>query len=83
MRREHVKGKMKEAEGRVLREVGKATGDRRLQARGALRQAAGKVESAVGKGQEKVDRMQDRRRVVRGGTVRVTRTKTTIKRRRS
>ena len=84
MRRDQVKGRMKEAEGRVLRGIGKATGSRKTEAKGVLRQAEGKVQTAVGRGREKMDEIADRARakragsrVVRGGTVRVRTTKTT------
>jgi uncharacterized protein YjbJ (UPF0337 family) len=39
MNKDRVKGKSKEIEGRVLRGVGKATGSRKTQAKGAVKQA--------------------------------------------
>ncbi len=90
MRRDQIQGKIKVAEGRTLRGIGKVTGNKRMQAKGALRQAEGKVQEAVGKGRENLERAAERTRardsgtrVVRGGTVRVTTTKkTTVKTRR-
>jgi uncharacterized protein YjbJ (UPF0337 family) len=49
MNKDELKGKMKDAAGRAEREVGKATGDKKTEAHGMLRQAEGKVQKAVGK----------------------------------
>ena len=49
MNKDELKGKIKDAAGRAEREVGKATGDMKTEARGILRQAEGKVQKAFGK----------------------------------
>jgi uncharacterized protein YjbJ (UPF0337 family) len=98
MDRDVMRGKVKVAEGKTLRGIGKVTGNRRMQAKGALRQAEGKIQETVGKGRERMERAADRAyarstgtkvvrkdsgtRVVRGGTVRVTTTKKTTVKRR-
>jgi uncharacterized protein YjbJ (UPF0337 family) len=84
MNSDRVKGKTKELEGRVLRSVGKATGSKRTQMRGVLRQAEGKLQSTVGRAKEKANRVADRvrsetneRNAERGKIVRVRTTRTT------
>jgi uncharacterized protein YjbJ (UPF0337 family) len=60
MNNDKVKGKTKELEGRVIRSVGKATGNRRVQMKGALRQAEGKLQSTVGRVKETASRAANR-----------------------
>jgi uncharacterized protein YjbJ (UPF0337 family) len=46
--RDQVKGRMKEAMGRVQEKAGKAGGSMKQQAKGLMKQASGKVQKAVG-----------------------------------
>lgn len=46
--RDQVKGTVKDAEGKVQEQVGKAIGSRKQQAKGLAKQAAGKVQKAYG-----------------------------------
>jgi uncharacterized protein YjbJ (UPF0337 family) len=48
MNDDQVKGKVKDVAGRVERQVGEWTGDKKAQADGALKQAEGKVQNAWG-----------------------------------
>ncbi len=48
MNRDRVEGSVKQAKGSLKEAVGKATGNRRLQAKGAADKAEGKVQNAVG-----------------------------------
>jgi uncharacterized protein YjbJ (UPF0337 family) len=54
MHKDQVEGAGKQARGVVKDAVGKATGDRKLQADGALDKAEGRVQSEVGKAKETV-----------------------------
>jgi uncharacterized protein YjbJ (UPF0337 family) len=49
MNKDEVKGKMKNVVGRAERELGKATGNKKTEARGVARQAEGKLQNIVGK----------------------------------
>jgi uncharacterized protein YjbJ (UPF0337 family) len=49
MNKDEVKGKMKNVVGRAERELGKATGNKKTEARGVARQAEGKVQEIFGK----------------------------------
>jgi uncharacterized protein YjbJ (UPF0337 family) len=60
MRRDRIEGKMKVAEGKVLRGVGKVSGSRKTQAKGIVREAQGRLQSAKGKALERLDRDKDR-----------------------
>ncbi len=48
MNRDQVKGRMKEAMGKVEEKAGKATGDMSTQAKGLGKEAVGKVQKNVG-----------------------------------
>jgi uncharacterized protein YjbJ (UPF0337 family) len=81
MNSDKMKGKAKEIEGRVLRKVGKVTGSRRTQVKGAVRQAEGKLQSTVGRARESANRVADRVRLERAiekdGRSKIVRVKTT------
>jgi uncharacterized protein YjbJ (UPF0337 family) len=48
MNRDQVKGRMKEAEGKVQQKAGKAAGSLKHQVKGAAKQVAGKVQKNAG-----------------------------------
>ena len=48
MNRDQVKGRMKEAEGKVQQQAGKAAGSVEHQVKGMAKQAVGKVQKTVG-----------------------------------
>jgi len=48
MNRDQVKGRMKEATGKIQEKVGKATGSLTQQAKGLAKQVTGKVQKNVG-----------------------------------
>jgi uncharacterized protein YjbJ (UPF0337 family) len=50
-----VKGKLKEATGKVQSKVGELTGNEKMKAKGDAKQLGGKAQSTVGKGEQKVD----------------------------
>ena len=54
MNRDQVKGRMKEAEGKVQKEVGDATDSPEDQAKGLGKQAEGKIQKNVGDAREDV-----------------------------
>ncbi len=54
MNKDRVEGSVKQAKGALKEAVGKATGNRRLQAKGAAGKAEGKVQNAVGGAKDKV-----------------------------
>ena len=49
MDKERIKGKAEDAAGRVQRQVGEWTGDKKTQAEGLAKQVEGKTRNAVGK----------------------------------
>jgi uncharacterized protein YjbJ (UPF0337 family) len=49
MDKDRVAGKVKDVEGRIERQAGECTGDKKKQVRGAAKQAEGKVQNAWGK----------------------------------
>jgi uncharacterized protein YjbJ (UPF0337 family) len=49
MNKDEAKGKMKDVAGLAERKLGKATGNKKIEARGAALQAEGKVQEIVGK----------------------------------
>jgi uncharacterized protein YjbJ (UPF0337 family) len=49
MDKDEIKGKVKDVEGRIERQVGEWTGDSEKQAHGAAKQTEGKVQNAWGK----------------------------------
>ncbi len=50
-----LKGKLKDAAGKVQSKVGEVTGNKDMQAKGDARQVGGKVQSTAGKVEKKVD----------------------------
>ena len=48
MNRDQVKGRVKDAAGKIQREAGEAAGSLKQQAKGVARQAEGKVQKAAG-----------------------------------
>jgi uncharacterized protein YjbJ (UPF0337 family) len=48
MHKDEMKGAAKDAKGSIKEGVGKATGDRRMEAEGASERVAGKVQKGVG-----------------------------------
>ena len=48
MNRDQVKGRMKEAEGKIQQKAGKATGSIKHQAKGLMKQAGGKLQKNAG-----------------------------------
>lgn len=52
MHKDEIKGAAKQARGNLKEAVGKATGDRKLEADGALDKAEGKLQQAAGKVKE-------------------------------
>jgi len=55
MNKDRVEGKVKDAAGRVERQVGEWTGDSKKQVEGAAKQVEGKVQNAWGKTKDAVD----------------------------
>jgi uncharacterized protein YjbJ (UPF0337 family) len=54
MKQQEVRGKAKKVQGRVKEAVGKVTGDRALERKGAGQRAEGAVQEGVGKARRKV-----------------------------
>ena len=54
-----VKGKFKEAAGKVQSKVGELTGNEKMKAKGDVKQMGGKAQSTLGKGEKKVDQALD------------------------
>jgi uncharacterized protein YjbJ (UPF0337 family) len=48
MNRDQVKGRMKDAGGKMQEKAGKATGNRTQQAKGLIKQGVGKVQKTLG-----------------------------------
>lgn len=59
MTNEHAKGTISKVRGRIEETVGKLTGDRKVQARGKVRQVQGEVQEGLGDVQ---DAMRNTRR---------------------
>ncbi|MEO5698981.1 MAG: CsbD family protein [Casimicrobiaceae bacterium] len=59
MNRDQVKGTAKDVEGKVQREVGKATGDLGEQVKGAGKQVEGKIQKGIGNLKDDVDKNRD------------------------
>ena len=49
MDKDEVKGKLKDVSGRIERQAGEWTGDKKMQGEGAAKQAEGKIQNAFGK----------------------------------
>jgi uncharacterized protein YjbJ (UPF0337 family) len=56
MNRDQVKGRMKEAAGKIQQKAGKATGSLSEQAKGLAKQGAGKVQKAAGDARDDVEK---------------------------
>ena len=56
MNKDQVKGRVKQAEGKVEEAAGKAVGNERLQVKGQVNAALGKVQSAYGDIKEAVEK---------------------------
>jgi uncharacterized protein YjbJ (UPF0337 family) len=54
MHKDEIKGAGKQARGHAKDAIGKATGDSKLRADGAMDKAEGKVQQGIGKAKEKV-----------------------------
>lgn len=59
MNKQQVKGATNQATGEVKKEVGKLTGDRSTQARGAAQEIKGKVQEGAGDAKENMRRDSD------------------------
>lgn len=57
MKKDQVKGKLKEAAGETQEHLGRATGDRSQEARGHAREQEGKLQKKVGDLKDGVDRI--------------------------
>ena len=54
MKKEVEKGKAKQVEGKIMEDVGKATGNKSDQVKGKLVQIAGKLEESYGKAKSNI-----------------------------
>jgi uncharacterized protein YjbJ (UPF0337 family) len=54
MSQNRIEGAAKKATGAIKEVAGKVTGDKKLQAEGAVEKAAGSVQNTVGKAQDKI-----------------------------
>jgi len=63
MDKDRIKGKMEDVKGRVKREAGEWTGDRKTQAEGIADQAKGKTREVVGKMKDAARDVADELRV--------------------
>jgi len=59
MNKDQVKGRMKEAAGKVEQKAGKATGSIKTQAKGLAKDVAGKVQKNVGDARDDAERGRD------------------------
>lgn len=55
-----IKGMANEAAGKAKQVIGKAVGNERLEAEGAVQKTVGKAQEAVGKGKDAVKKVVDR-----------------------
>jgi uncharacterized protein YjbJ (UPF0337 family) len=60
MKKQEVRGKVKKAQGRAKEVVGKITGDRALERKGARQRAEGAVQEGVGTARRKLAALADR-----------------------
>ena len=56
MNRDQVKGRMKEAGGKMQRKVGKASGSLKQQAKGLARQGMGKLQKNAGDARDDIEK---------------------------
>ena len=65
MDKDRIEGKMEDLKGRVKRQAGEWTGDKKTQSEGAAEQAKGKAQNVIGKvkdaGRDAVDKLKNRR----------------------
>jgi uncharacterized protein YjbJ (UPF0337 family) len=54
MNKDRIEGKVKDVAGRIERQAGEWTGDKKMQVQGTAKQAEGKVQNAVGKAKDAV-----------------------------
>ena len=54
MDKDRIEGKLEDVGGRVERQVGEWTGDKKAQSEGAAHQVKGKIQHAAGKAKDKV-----------------------------
>jgi uncharacterized protein YjbJ (UPF0337 family) len=54
MNRDRIEGKVKDVAGRIERQTGEWTGDKKMQVQGTAKQAEGKIQNAVGKAKDAV-----------------------------
>jgi len=59
MDKDRIEGKLEDVGGRVERQVGEWSGDKKLQSEGTAHQVKGKVQHAVGKAKDKVRDIAD------------------------
>ena len=59
MNKDEIKGKANDVKGRIERQAGEWTDDKKLQGEGAMDQAKGKVQSAWGKVKDKAEDLKD------------------------
>lgn len=59
MDQDRIEGKLEDIGGRVERQVGEWTGDKKAQSEGAAHQLKGKMKNAVGKAKDKVRDVAD------------------------
>lgn len=89
MKNDRMKGRAKQIEGRAMRTIGKLTGSRKTQVKGAIREVEGIAQSARGRGEAALRRTQGRIRsraskasTDRPRAVKVETTKTVVRTRR-
>lgn len=59
MNKDQLKGRVKEAEGKVQKNIGEATGDLSQQAKGLGKEAVGKVQKNVGDARNEAEKKRD------------------------
>ncbi|HEV2960668.1 MAG TPA: CsbD family protein [Candidatus Angelobacter sp.] len=59
MDKDRIEGKLEDVGGRVERQVGEWTGDKKLESEGAAHQVKGKIQHAVGKAKDKLRDVAD------------------------
>jgi uncharacterized protein YjbJ (UPF0337 family) len=55
MNKDRIEGKVKDVAGRIERQAGEWTGDKKMQVQGTAKQAEGKIQNAVGKAKDAVE----------------------------
>jgi uncharacterized protein YjbJ (UPF0337 family) len=63
MNKDRIEGKVKDVAGRIERQAGEWTGDKKMRVQGTARQAEGKVQNAVGKAKDAVKKNDDENEV--------------------